>query len=303
MKIEQLNILKHIVECGSLKEAALKLHKTQPALSIAIKKLEAEFDFQIVDRSKYRLTLTAEGEVFYREAEMLLKHTEQLSSLGRQLARGNEAEFRICFEHLCPQDLVIPAINSAYHKFPATEFHFRGGSRFTALQEINDDKADIGIGPWFHLFHAQGEYESFVIGEFDLVLVASPELVNRQSTLSYQQLCQLPNLAISTSQFSFDSDKLSNYGGGRQLKVSDILSLKNLLLGNVGWAIIPKHFIEQELASNKLMMVECSDKENRFYGEIRVFRRADKVHGPVSEFLWQTLKNKPSDKVIAARDE
>ncbi len=292
MTLEQLRILKHIVEFGSLKEAALRLHKTQPALSIAVKKLETEFGFQILDRSKYRLSLTPQGEIFYREVEILLTESEHLKSLGKQLAQGCEAVFRICFEHLCPQSLVIPAIKQAYQQFPATEFQLRSGSRFASLQDINDDRADIGIGPWFHLFNAQGEYDSFCIGQFDLILVATPEMVSGKTTLSYEELCLLPNLAILKSQFSFDSDKLTNYRGGRQLKVSDIPSLKTLLLGSVGWAIIPRHLVAKELEEGTLLQINCTDKESQFSGDIRVFRRSDKVPGPVSQFLWQALQKK-----------
>lgn len=290
MTLEQLRILKHIVEYGSLKEAALRLHKTQPALSIAIKKLESEFGFQILDRSAYRLKLTPQGETFFREADILLNDSEHLTSLGKQLAQGNEALFRICFEHVCPIDLFIPAVKKAYQIFPATEFELRSGSRFSSLQDINDQKADLGIGPWFHLFNAQGEYDSFKIGEFELILAGTPELLVNQTDLSYEHLCQLPNLAISKSAFNFDSDKLTNFRGGRQLKVSDIPSLKSLLLQSAGWSITPRHLVEDELASGKLLEVNCVDKESNFTGELRVFRRSDTVPGPVSQYLWQTLK-------------
>lgn len=296
MTLEQLKILKYIVEFGSLKEAAKRLHKTQPALSIAIKKLEAEFGFQMLDRSQYRLALSPEGDIFYREAVNLLNGADHLTSLGKQLAQGNEAVFRICFEFLSPQSLLISTLKDAYKFFPATEFQLKSGSRFASLQEINDGKADLSIGPWFHLFHAQGEYESFTVGEFEIVLAALPELVSHKSDLTFNELCELPSVTISKSEFSFDSDKLSNYRGGRQLKASDIPSLKTLLLGGVGWAVIPKHLIKVELEEGSLIQLNCLDKESNFKGEVRTFRRSDKVHGPVAEHMWQSLKKAAGSK-------
>lgn len=290
MTLEQLKILKYIVEFGTLKEAASRLHKTQPALSIAVKKLETEFGFQILDRSTYRLSLTPEGEIFYREADILLNDADHLTSLGKQLAQGNEAVFRICFEHLSPQSMLISTLKEAYKCFPATEFQLKSGSRFASLQEINDGKADLGIGPWFHLFHAQGEYESFTVGEFEIVLAALPEFVNHQTDFTFKELSDLPSATIAKSQFSFDSEKLSNYRGGRQIKASDITSLKTLLLGGVGWAVIPKHLIEVELQEGSLIQLNCLDKESNFKGEVRTFRRSDKVHGPVAEHIWRSLQ-------------
>jgi DNA-binding transcriptional LysR family regulator len=56
------------VESGSFKAAAAKLHKTQPALSVAIRKLEDEFQLSLFDRSEYRPKLTAQGRVFHEQA-------------------------------------------------------------------------------------------------------------------------------------------------------------------------------------------------------------------------------------------
>ena len=72
MKLNQLQILDAIVQSASLSGAALKLHKTQPALTLAIKNLEAKIGFELLDRSKYRLQLTEKGRVFHREAQQLL---------------------------------------------------------------------------------------------------------------------------------------------------------------------------------------------------------------------------------------
>ena len=53
MKLNQLVILDAIVQSASLSGAAQKLHKTQPALTLAIKNLEAQIGFELLDRSKY----------------------------------------------------------------------------------------------------------------------------------------------------------------------------------------------------------------------------------------------------------
>ncbi|MBH0051727.1 LysR family transcriptional regulator, partial [Pseudoalteromonas sp. SWYJZ19] len=72
MKLNQLIILDAIVQSASLSGAALKLHKTQPALTLAIKNLEEKIGFELLDRSKYRLQLTEKGRIFHREAKQLL---------------------------------------------------------------------------------------------------------------------------------------------------------------------------------------------------------------------------------------
>ena len=100
MKLNQLQILDAIVQSASLSGAALKLHKTQPALTLAIKNLEAKLGFDLLDRSKYRLQLTEKGRIFHREAKQLLNANEQLTQLATELALGNEAQYRVCYEQI-----------------------------------------------------------------------------------------------------------------------------------------------------------------------------------------------------------
>mgnify|MGYP005995008329 FL=1 len=95
MTLDQIRTLCRIVECGTLQKAAISLHKTQPALSMALKKLEAEYGFQILTRDNYRLTLTEAGKLFYHKAQELLQSASQLNSLGQHLGEGNEAKIRL----------------------------------------------------------------------------------------------------------------------------------------------------------------------------------------------------------------
>ena len=65
MKIWPLRVLTQVVESGSLQAAANALHRTAPALSLTLSKLEDDVGFAILDRSGYRLQLTAEGQQFF----------------------------------------------------------------------------------------------------------------------------------------------------------------------------------------------------------------------------------------------
>ena len=67
MTYDQILTLDFIVKYGSFKAAAKEMYKSQPSLSMAIKKLEDEFQFQILSRDNYRPQLTEEGKVFYKK--------------------------------------------------------------------------------------------------------------------------------------------------------------------------------------------------------------------------------------------
>lgn len=90
MKIVQLEYFCAVSQYRSITQAAQNLFVTQPAISNAIRELEKEFSVNLFTRTKNRITLTKEGEIFYEKASLLLRQIQQTASqlydLGKQTA-------------------------------------------------------------------------------------------------------------------------------------------------------------------------------------------------------------------------
>ena len=71
MNLSQFEIINALVETGSLRGAATRLKKSQSAVSIAVKNLETELGFKIMDRSEYRAKLTVDGELLFRQISVI----------------------------------------------------------------------------------------------------------------------------------------------------------------------------------------------------------------------------------------
>jgi len=289
MTLEQLRVLQKIVELGSLKAAANALFKTQPALSMAIKKLEQQYDIQLLDREQYRLTLTPQGKIFYRQAEVLLLGAVQLESLGHQLAQGNEPIFRVGFDPLCEKKRLIESISHCQKRFPVTEFQLLSGTRFSALEQLDNKKVDVAIGAWFHLFHGLGDYTTLPISNFEVVIVASPAILSNFLPTTLEQLNHFPSITLTESNLSFDTDKLGIHHSKQQLKTNDIETLKQLLCAGLGVGVIPKSQVIQELAAGTLTVITLDDFDASLMGEVRLIKRADKVLGPVGQYFWDNI--------------
>ncbi len=63
MEITQLEFFLKVVEEGGFSKAAERVFRTQPAVSIAVKRLEEEVGAPIFDRSQKTPTLTEVGHV------------------------------------------------------------------------------------------------------------------------------------------------------------------------------------------------------------------------------------------------
>ena len=80
-----------ICQEGSFSKAARKLYLTQPALSIAIRKIEQEIGMPLFDRHRKPLELTAAGEIYLDTAKKtILLEQEQRQRLSdiRNLVTG-----------------------------------------------------------------------------------------------------------------------------------------------------------------------------------------------------------------------
>ncbi len=91
MDLFQLQTFLAVAQERSFSRAATRLHRTQPAVSQVIRKLETEMDEVLFDRAARDATLTAAGEVLREYAERLLNlRGEAATALAelRSLHRG-----------------------------------------------------------------------------------------------------------------------------------------------------------------------------------------------------------------------
>lgn len=87
IQIEDLQLAAALLREPSLSAAARSIDVTPPALSMRLRKLESTLGLSLAVRSARRLSLTAEGERFGREAQALLS---QLDGLCDSLKRDDQ---------------------------------------------------------------------------------------------------------------------------------------------------------------------------------------------------------------------
>ena len=79
---------------GSFSKAAENLHLTQPALSIAIQKIEASIGMPLFDRSARPLQLTAAGEIFVDAIKRMESLEQDLKHQISDIQNLNSGEIR-----------------------------------------------------------------------------------------------------------------------------------------------------------------------------------------------------------------
>ena len=84
-RVGEMQVFLRVVEAGSFSEAARLLLMTPSTVSKLIGRIEARLGVRLLERSTRRLSLTAEGQVYYEKSLVLLA---ELDEVERELSRG-----------------------------------------------------------------------------------------------------------------------------------------------------------------------------------------------------------------------
>lgn len=291
MKIQQLQMLDAVADSGSLQGAAEHLHRTQAAVSMALKKLEEHAGFPLFDRSGYRLLLTPRGEQFLRQAREVLRQQQRLQSLTQQLQTGAEPQLRVSYDHTCSPSLLFDAMRQVQESYPATELLLSGESQLKSLRAIREGEADLALCPWLPVFRQHGDFETRLVRPFELFVVMSPKLAERFGGVPTQRstLLEMPMLMPQDQDVGINMDRMMRMPGQQRIRVNDSIAQRELLLADMGWGIIPGDLVGDALARGDLLRIEIPGFINQVHLEIHLVRSAERIAGPAASLIWRAF--------------
>ena len=170
MTLEDLRVFKTVAGERSFSRAARKLHRTQPAVSQAIRRLEQAAGERLIDRSSRDGTLTDAGHLLLEYATRLLRlageAAEAVADLkdvrkGRVLIGANEAGVHS----------VLPLIEAFQKKHPDILVEVRRVPSRQMAQEVLLRTIDFGV---LTFNPTDRELGSILLGSDELVLLVPP---------------------------------------------------------------------------------------------------------------------------------
>lgn len=145
MDLRKLEIFTRVAQLNSFSRAAEDLHMAQPAVSIAVRKLEESLGVTLLDRSGRQVKLTAEGEAVLARADVILRETEELLRTSDAMGQLLIGELNIA----CPSMLAtyyLPDVLAEFlidHQGLKAAVTQAGTTRVE--QMLLDDQVEIGV--------------------------------------------------------------------------------------------------------------------------------------------------------------
>lgn len=187
MDIKEIETFVLIVRTGSFQKAADILQYAQPTISSRIKQLETDLAFSLFHRGK-AVTLTSQGQAFYKKAEEFLLHYQSLSAFGNQLVKPDFEELTIGVSDPTAS-LVLPEILQQFQqKFPFTTVTIQVMDANSCNQALQEGQLDFAICGEPTLLSNQ-LFEPFFYDELNLLVPDTHPLAHEKKV----HLSQLKN--------------------------------------------------------------------------------------------------------------
>lgn len=289
MTLDQLLVLSKIAETGSFRAAAGVLHRAQSAVSYAIKNLEDELGVELLCRDQYRPTLTPAGEAVLLKAHRVLAGTDEIMDLARHLKLGDEPFVNLAISAIVPMNLVIPALKDVGERKPHLTLNLRV-EVLAAQAKVQEDLADLAITELLQNKPGMDALEKFPLGHVRLLPVAAPGhmLAQLRTRIKETELRLHTQVILPSSDVSTKDVKVGVMEGAGTWSVSDFASKRHLLLGGLGWGLMPLTLVDEDLQTGRLVALDVEPYTD-FSVPIYLMRKRKKTQGPCGELMWNIL--------------
>lgn len=145
ISINQVIAFSTVARTGSFAEAAIQLHLSQPALSIAIKKLEEALGGKLLARTTRSVTLTPEGKAFYPVARRLLADWDQSLQDVRNHFSLRRGKLEIAAMPTYTTNL-LPRILAEFHRnYPDINVTVHDVIAESVIEMVREGRCELGI--------------------------------------------------------------------------------------------------------------------------------------------------------------
>lgn len=144
--IKQIQQFLAVAELGSFSRASKRLGTAQPALSQAIRDLEAELSVRLFDRTTRRVELTDAGRDFQNSAAKVVEELQHAVDGVHMLAERRRGRLRIAAPPLLASVVLPQAIAEFQKRYPGITVQLADVGTEQIVESVRNGKADCGLG-------------------------------------------------------------------------------------------------------------------------------------------------------------
>ena len=256
MDIPALKTFLAVAQERSFSRAAAKVHRTQPAVSQAVRRLEVDLGEQLFDRSSKTGTLTDAGKVLQNYGQRLVRLAEEAESAMRELRDLRRGRVLIGANEAAVHTL-LPLIGKFREGFPDIAIDVRRVPARQIAVEVQQGSLDFGA---LTFRPSEEGLLAIPVGTDELVLLVSPthELAKRRQ-VSMADVASQP--VVAHNDPSPARERVLRLFEEQNIPLNMVIALPSLdgikraVELDLGVALLPRRCAVTEIASKRLVAI------------------------------------------------
>ena len=260
MELYPLKVFLTVAGEKSFSRAAEKLLRTQPAISLAIQKLESDLQEKLIDRSGKELLLTDAGRIVYEYARRFENLESELENSLAEL-RDNSAGRLIIGANESTSLYLLGHIERYRRLYPKVKIQVRRTLSSKVPSQLIDGELELGV---ISYDPEDDRLHSMVLFTDHLAFVVSPQhrFANREevaiSELGMETFIAhnvlSPYRAVVLKEFQRHKVPLN-----MDVEMPTVETIRKMVQRNEGVAFLPRMCVEQEVKQDTLREVRVPE--------------------------------------------
>jgi DNA-binding transcriptional LysR family regulator len=274
---------------GSITKAAEELHLSQPALSIQLRNFQDQFDIPLTEIVGKKLYLTNFGQEILAYAERILDQAGAMDDVVQSYKGQLTGKLKIAV--VSTGKYVMPYLLTDFlNAHPAITLELDVTNKEKVIESLEHNSIDFAL---VSLVPGHLKTESIPIVRNTMHLIGAYQSKKSQKELSINELQQLP--WIFREQGSGTRQMMERFLSQRHITVQKMLELtsneavKQAIMANLGYSIMPLIGIRNELMSKQLMIMPV--KGLPIHTTWHIIWLKGKKHSPVVKALLEYIKD------------
>ena len=285
VSVEQWRVLQAVVDHGGFAQAAEYLHRSQSAVSYTVAKLQSLLGVPLLEMEGRKARLTDAGKTLLDRSRQLVKESVELEQFAESLGKGREPEVRLVVDVVVPDTVLTCALAAFARASRGTRVEMREEVLSGVDDAIEDGVADLAIG-----WNVPAGHLGDRLLEVGFVALAAPNHPLHQLGRELHP----SDLESETQVVIRDSGRRRQSKGWLTTKnrwvVTSLERAAALVRSGLGFAWLPTHAVEEDLAQSGLLPLPLSEGQ-RYPSSLYLILPRSETAGPATRQLAEILRN------------
>lgn len=246
MEFRTLRAFVEVVRQGGFSQAAKTIFSTQSTVSKAVKQLEDELGFQLLDRGHRGIRLTAAGETVYQRALTILAEREDLVGELEELQGLQRGVLRLGLPPVGSSVLFAPLFATYRAYYPGIEIELQEHGSMRLEELLLDGELDLAAS----LLPVSDTFEwQHVCKEPIVALLPAHHPLSEAKSVTLAQLKASPFLLFKTEfaidHIIFDACRRQGFTPQVAARSSQISFIVELVAAGMGIGFLPRMIAEE----------------------------------------------------------